>query len=108
MGLRYNLLILLWVLAALWFWVWWLLPEHAQSGPQYWVATVALGWLFFLQVFFIVVFRQARVPVSDPPTPATTRVAMIVTKTPSEPFSMLKVTLEAMLQPDLSARHLVG
>lgn len=93
---QYGFWIVLWAAAAVWFWHWWLQPEHT-SGPQYWVATVALGWLFFLQSLFILIFLRARVPTAEPPDPATTRVAMIVTKTPSEPFSVLKTTLEAML-----------
>ncbi len=95
-ALRYDALIMLWALAAAWFWVWWFDPQHMTTGPQYWIASGALGWLFYLQVFFIVVFRRAKVPVGDPPDPATVRVAMIVTKTPSEPFSVLEVTLRAM------------
>lgn len=95
---RYDLLIGLWIIAAFWFWAWWFMPEHMTTGPQYWIATIGLGWLFYLQVFFIVVFRQAKAPAGDPPDPAIVRVAMIVTKTPSEPFSVLKVTLCAMLK----------
>lgn len=94
---KYNLLILIWLAAALWFWGWWLKPAHNNSGLQYWIATLSLGWLLFLQVFFVVIFRRAMIPAAMPPDPATTRVAMIVTKTPSEPFSVLQVTLEAML-----------
>jgi cellulose synthase (UDP-forming) len=94
---KYNLITLIWLAAALWFWSWWLLPEHNSGGVQYWVATLVLGWLFFLQTFFIVVFRRAQIPKARPPDPQTVRVAMIVTKTPSEPFSVLKTTLKAML-----------
>lgn len=94
---RNVLLILLWALSALFFWEWWLRPAHMTTGPQYWVATLALAWLFLLQVFFVLVFRQAKVPACAPPAPGDVRVAMIVTKTPSEPLSVLIPTLEAML-----------
>ncbi|UWQ78062.1 glycosyltransferase [Leisingera sp. S132] len=93
----YHALIAAWAVAALWFWGWWFLPEHQTSGIQYWVATAGLGWLFFLQMLFVIIFRRAMVPAGDPPDPASARVAMIVTKTPSEPFSVLKTTLSAML-----------
>ncbi|CUH88074.1 Cellulose synthase catalytic subunit [UDP-forming] [Phaeobacter sp. CECT 5382] len=96
--LKYDLLILVWLAAALWFWGWWLSPGHNSTGLQYWVATLGLSWLSFLQVFFVVVLRRAMVPAAAAPDPATTRVAMIVTKTSSEPFSVLKITLEAMLK----------
>ncbi|AZV78022.1 glycosyltransferase [Parasedimentitalea marina] len=94
---KYNWMVLIWLGAALWFWGWWFLPEHRGSGWQYWIATLGLGWLFFLQLFFVWVFRKARIPVADPLPPQNTRVAMIVTKTPSEPFSLLRETLTAML-----------
>lgn len=96
LALRYDALIVLWAISSAWFWVWWFDPQHMTVGPQYWIASGALGWLFYLQVFFIIVFRRAKVPCGAPPDPASVRVAMIVTKTPSEPFSVLRVTLEAM------------
>ncbi|MFT6649881.1 glycosyltransferase family 2 protein [Pseudophaeobacter arcticus] len=94
---RYDLLIAVWAMTAIWFWAWWFLPEHMTTGPQYLIASIALGWLAYLQVFFIVIFRQAKIPAGEAPHPGSVRVAIIVTKTPSEPFSVLKVTLEAML-----------
>lgn len=97
MALRYDLLVGLWVASMLWFWVWWFLPAHMTTGPQYWIATLALVWLSVLPVYFIVIFRCAKVPAGAPPDPAKVRVAMIVTKTPSEPFAVLENTLKAML-----------
>lgn len=94
---KYDGLIVLWIAASLYFWVWWLDPDHILPGMRYWVVTVAFGWLFFLQAFFVFIFRMAHVPAGALPDPTTTRVAMIVTKTPSEPFSVVRKTLEAML-----------
>lgn len=94
---KYDGLIALWVIASLYFWICWLNPDHILPGLRYWILTLAFGWLSFLQVYFIVIFRTARVPAGDLADPATTRVAMIVTKTPSEPFSVVRNTLEAML-----------
>ncbi|SIS95013.1 cellulose synthase (UDP-forming) [Roseivivax lentus] len=95
---RYDGLILLWVLATAYFWTWWLDPQSILPGMRYWVVTVAFGWLFFMQAYFIFVFRAAVVPAGPLPDPAETRVAMIVTKTPSEPFDVVRRTLEAMLR----------
>lgn len=94
---KYESLVLLWVIGAVFFWTWWFSPEHILPGAGYWVATGALIWLFFLQLFFIFIFRRAEVPAAPPPAPGSARVAMITTKTPSEPFSVLRRTLEAML-----------
>ncbi|MDR9485535.1 MAG: glycosyltransferase [Sediminimonas sp.] len=94
---KYLLLEAAWLAASLWFWIWWFDPAHILPGPQYWIITVAFAWLFFLQAFFIFIFHQAIAPAGNPPDPASVRVAMIVTKSPSEPFSVVKRTLEAML-----------
>ncbi len=95
---RRNLVLtVLWAACALFFWQWWLQPTHMTTGLQYWVATLALAWLFYLQLFFIVIFRKAKVPAFGPPALGSVRVAMIVTKTPSEPLSVLIPTLKAML-----------
>jgi len=94
---RNRVMILLWAMGLVFFWSWWLRPEHAASGPQYWLATLALAWLSFLQCFFIAVFPRASKPTGPVPDADRTRVAMVVTKTPSEPLSVLKPTLMAML-----------
>jgi len=94
---RNRVMILLWAMGLVFFWAWWLQPQHAASGPQYWLATLALGWLAFLQCLFIAVFPRASVPAGPLPDQDRTRVAMVVTKTPSEPLSVLKPTLMAML-----------
>ena len=93
--IKYHILAAIWAVAAIWFWIWWLHPDHILPGLRYWIVTIALSWLFILQILLIVVSRRAVVPCSDPP--ANVRVGMIVTKTPSEPFSILRKTLEAML-----------
>ena len=95
--LKYHLLALIWAAAAIWFWAWWFQPEHIIPGARYWVLSFALSWLFVLQILLVVVSRRARVPAVAPSSPKNVRVAMIVTKTPSEPFSLLRKTLEAML-----------
>ena len=94
---KYHLLALVWAATAIWFWVWWFQPEHIIPGLRYWVLSFALSWLFVLQILLVVVSRRARVSSVAPPDPKGVRVAMIVTKTPSEPFSLLRKTLEAML-----------
>ena len=94
---KYDALVVIWLGCLIYFWSWWLNPMHILPGAGYWVATVALVWLSFLQLFFMLVFRRAEAPGAEPPAPNSVRVAMITTKTPSEPFSVVKRTLEAML-----------
>ena len=87
----------LWGVAALFFWHWWFKPAHNIDTLRYAIATLCMAWLYFLQAYFIVVFLAARRSVAPDPQPGQYRVAMVVTKTPAEPFAVLKKTLTAML-----------
>lgn len=82
--------------AAGWFWLWWV-----SAGAGSWTAltiagTVVLAWIFALPFYFL--FFACRMSRTDPSTelPAL-RVAMVVTKAPAEPWSVVARTLEAML-----------
>lgn len=96
----HRILIVLWALAMVWFWAWWLRPEHVDYWPRYLVVSLLIGWITFLQVFFISFYMRAVRSSAPDPVPGNLRVAMIVTKTPSEPFAILRRTLEAMLAQD--------
>ncbi|WP_425466229.1 glycosyltransferase family 2 protein [Ostreiculturibacter nitratireducens] len=98
--LKYLLAAGLWMGATLFFWEWWLRPEHNIDGVRYWLITGSIAWVYLMQAFFVLVFLAARRSVAPAPAPGQYRVAMIVTKTPSEPFPVLKRTLEAMLAQD--------
>lgn len=97
---KYLALAGLWALAALFFWVWWLRPDHDIGAIRYWIATACLGWIFFLQAYFITVFLCGQRSVAPDPQPGRWRVAMVVTKTPGEPLALLQKTLSAMLAQD--------
>lgn len=94
---RYRVLILLWAGALVWFWAWWLRPEHVGDPWRYGLVTALLGWLTFLQGYFVVFAMRAWRPAAPLPHPGRYRVAMVATKTPSEPFAVVQRTLEAML-----------
>lgn len=98
---KYIVLILVWAAAMLFFWQWWLRPEHVTTPLRYGLVTALLAWISALQVYFIYFFLRAVRSTAPDPQPGQFRVAMIVTKTPSEPFSVLRRTLEAMLAQDL-------
>jgi len=97
---KYLCLIGLWVAAAVFFWQWWLRPEHVLSLSRYGLVTISVIWIYALQLYFVIVFLMARRSTAPLPEPGKYRVAMIVTKTPSEPFSVLQRTLRAMLEQD--------
>lgn len=98
--LGYLLLCALWAVATIWFWHWWLSATHVITWTPFLFATIPLVWIYGLQVFFVYVLLQASRSAAPDPQPGQWRVAMIVTKTPSEPFEILQRTLEAMLAQD--------
>lgn len=96
----YGVLAAIWLAALGWFWIWWLAPGHFLGWAGFLLVTVPLLWMSALQVFFIVVLFHARRSSAPDPVPGRWRVAMIVTKTPSEPFAVVRRTLDAMLAQD--------
>lgn len=98
---RYAVLVGLWLVAALVFWVWWLSPSHIITPGRYALVTLCLFWIFFLQAYFLAMFLRARQAVPRHGGPPLGRVAMVVTKAPSEPFAVVQKTLLAMLEQDI-------
>lgn len=94
---KYLLLVLLWAFALVWFWQWWLRPGHNADWLRYGPVTALLAWLTLLEAYFVFFFLRAVRSVAPDPEPGQWRVAMIVTKTPSEAFAIVRRTLEAML-----------
>ena len=70
------------------------------SPTGYALSTLALGWIYGLQLYFVAVFLGAKRSAAPAPKPGDFRVAMVVTKTPSEPLSVLIPTMNAMLAQD--------
>jgi len=100
MRVKYLIGFALWLLLVLYFWIWWLSPEHNLNTFRYILVTMAVGWIFMMQLYFLAIFLRASRSASDIKDLNNPRVAMIVTKTPSEPFSVVRKTLEAMLTQD--------
>jgi cellulose synthase (UDP-forming) len=96
----YVTLAVLWAGAAIYFWQWWLAPVHFVGWAPFLFVTVPLIWIYALQLFFVYVLLHASRSAAPDPAPGQWRVAMIVTKTPSEPFDVLERTLRAMLAQD--------
>lgn len=92
----YGFGILCWLAALGFFWIWWCQSAHIISWTAFVLITLVLGWITLVPAYFILIFldaravsRRARLPVG--------RVAMVVTKAPSEPFAVVRATLQAML-----------
>ncbi len=98
--LKYGVAIAVWAGAALYFWIWWFQPGHNLGTVRFIAITSALAWVYFLQFYFLAFFIRASQSSSEINALGEARVAMVVTKTPSEPFDVVRRTLLAMLAQD--------
>ena len=57
---KYLALALLWLIAAVFFWQWWLRPDHYTSWYLYWPVTLCVFWVFFVQAYLLVFFLRAQ------------------------------------------------
>jgi cellulose synthase/poly-beta-1,6-N-acetylglucosamine synthase-like glycosyltransferase len=80
------------------FWIWWLQPEHNIGSFKYVVNSIVVAWVTLLPLYLVLILSRARVPSPQLSVPPGYRVAMIVTKVPSEPFSVVRETLQGMLR----------
>lgn len=87
----------LWFLSLLYFWIWWLDPSHVISGGRYIATTIVVAFVTVLPGYLVFHIAQAIVPGSLPDKTNIARVAMVVTKAPSEPFAIVRKTLEGCL-----------
>jgi cellulose synthase (UDP-forming) len=93
------------VLAAGWavcfvvFWQWWLEPGHLVTWAGLVLTSMLLLYLTCQASYFLL--AVSRLPKVDPATVIPRlRLAIAVTRAPSEPWSMARHTLEAMLAQD--------
>ena len=89
--------IVLWLAALVWFWAWWLQPQHITGPFRYSLVTLAQAWITLIPAYFIFIFAKARIPAVSASFPEDQRVAIVVTKAPGEPFEVVKRTLEGAL-----------
>jgi cellulose synthase/poly-beta-1,6-N-acetylglucosamine synthase-like glycosyltransferase/beta-mannanase len=90
----------LWLASVVFFWLWWLEPAHQATlaGLVVNSAVLAFDLVAVPAWFFFFVLRMRRsVPALEVPE---LRTAIIVTKAPSEPWPLVRTTLEAMLRQD--------
>jgi hypothetical protein len=101
----FGALVLLWLAAALSFLRWWFQGQHVVTVAGMALNTGVLVWLLFVQpgwyLFFVARMRR---PNPAGPLPAG-RVAMVVTKAPSEPWPVVRRTLEGMLRQAFPRPH---
>lgn len=95
--LKYIGLIALWFCALIWFWSWWLRQDHFVTLWGMYINSIVIGWTLILPgYYFFFVYRMKIInPELEPPEGS---YAIVVTKAPSEPWSIVSKTLIAMLE----------
>jgi cellulose synthase (UDP-forming) len=93
---RLSLLICLWLVTLVIFCVWWCNPSHFTGWLRFIFNSLILGYGAILPGYYF--FFLSRMKMSDPalPIPRHWRVAMVVTRAPSEPFARVQRMLLAM------------
>ncbi|MFI2436683.1 glycosyltransferase family 2 protein [Streptomyces sp. NPDC018693] len=94
-----SLITLCWAASFVWFWSWWLEPQHRASWAGLLINSALLLYLTALPAYFFVTalrVRRINPALAVPPV----RVAFAVTRAPSEPWQTTRRTLEAMLAQD--------
>ncbi|MFD3656763.1 glycosyltransferase family 2 protein [Streptomyces sp. NPDC058620] len=88
-----------WVACLVWFWTWWLQPEHRIGWAGLAVNSAVLVYLALMPLHFLVAVLRVRRfdPKADVPR---VRAAFVVTRAPSEPWDVARATLLAMLTQD--------
>jgi cellulose synthase (UDP-forming) len=90
--------IALWLAALAYFWLWWFQPGHIHTPGRWLLVTFILAWITLIPAYYIALFGRARLCVADArDLPGDPRTAMVVTKAPSEPFAIVRRTLEGAL-----------
>ncbi|HEV2516786.1 MAG TPA: glycosyltransferase family 2 protein [Devosia sp.] len=92
---------LVWTTCFVFLWAWWIHPEHIGGIFPFLTATATLLWVTLTPAYFLLIFRNSRRPSSAIEIPPELRIAMVVTKAPSEPLDLVIKTLTAMLEQDV-------
>jgi cellulose synthase (UDP-forming) len=97
-----TILIVLWGISVGVFTEWWFQPKHLADPWLFAFNTFVLGWGIIMPAYYFYFLRRMKKPNPELSIPADWRVAMVVTRAPSEPFSMTQQTLLAMKAQDVS------
>src|SRR3990172_7200603 len=93
---HFRILWSIWLLSVYIFWDWWYRWPHIVGYPRFVLNTLVLSWTLLLPLYFFFFVSKMKRPNPEIPIPEG-RAAMVVTKAPSEPWSVVRETLKAML-----------
>ena len=97
---KLTILSSLWVVSVIVFFIYWFQPEHITSVWGITLISIAVAWPLLVpgfSIFFMLKMKRF----SATSTPKNLRVAMIVTKAPSESLSLVAKTLKAALAQEI-------
>jgi cellulose synthase (UDP-forming) len=89
-----------WVVVAVLFWRWWFEPRHIADVWRFGFNSAVLACEVMLPAYYFLFFARIKKPNPRLRLPIGHRVAMVVTKAPAEPWTLVRGTLEAMLAQD--------
>lgn len=95
--LVFYILITIWFISLCIFWNWWLQSDHFVTGISMFINSLLLGFITLTPGYYFYFVSKMQRPNRRTPIPIDWKVAMVVTKAPSEPWSVVQTTLEAML-----------
>lgn len=94
-------LVLLWSVTLVTFFAWWLRIEHVNGWFKFVLNTFLVLWTTAVPgylLFFLLRMRKVNPRIT---LPSNWRVAMVTTRAPSEPFSIVQETLLGMLEQEV-------
>jgi cellulose synthase (UDP-forming) len=95
--LQLNFLLAIWSLTLVLFYTWWCWPSHISNPGLFLINTFVISWPLLMPGYAFYFVRRMKKPNFTLGVPKDWRVAMIVTKAPSEPWIVVKRTLTGML-----------
>lgn len=97
--LLYWSLVFVWIALSIQLWIWWSRPEHMTSIVMFVLSSFVLSWTTIIPGWFLI--HAGRGVRTNPALKVPLgKFAMVVTKAPSEPWSIVQNTLEGMLSQD--------
>ena len=93
-------LITLWSVTLIWFWHWWLQPKHIVNIEGAIICSLLLAWNTILPAYYFFFVWQMKRANPNLELPDHWRVAIVVTKAPSEPWAVVEKTLLAMIDQE--------
>lgn len=86
-----------WSVGVAIFYVWWFRSEHLAGLSKFALNTILVTWTAVIPAYLFFFLLQMKRVNPNLHIPRVWRVAMVTTRAPSEPFDVVKETLEAML-----------